>query len=179
VETASVATSQITFQDVLQLVELIKGSAGFSELRIRSGDIEIDLRRGASTAPIVADAQAPALSARAVPPTGTSAPPVEVGAAAPVSTAKARPSTRAASRQGASVVKAPMVGTIYRAPEPGARPFVEVGQEVAAGAQLCIIEVMKLMNAVVAERAGIVTEILVRDGEAVEFGQDLFVVSPR
>jgi acetyl-CoA carboxylase biotin carboxyl carrier protein len=174
-----VAASQITFQDVLQLVELIKGSAGFSELRIRSGDIEIDLRRGTSTAPIAADADAPALTARALSPPGASAVPVEVAAAAPASTAKARPATRAASRQGANVVTAPMVGTIYRAPEPGARPFVEVGQEVAAGAQLCIIEVMKLMNAVVAERAGTVTDILVRDGEAVEFGQDLFVVAPR
>jgi acetyl-CoA carboxylase biotin carboxyl carrier protein len=173
------AASQITFQDVLQLVELIKSSASFSELRIRSGDIEIDLRRGASTAPIAADANVPAVPARAVPPPPGSAPPVEVAAVAPVTNAMARPPTRAASRQGAEVVKAPMVGTIYRAPEPGARPFVDLGQQVAAGAQLCIIEVMKLMNAVVAESAGTVAEILVRDGEAVEFGQDLFVIAPR
>jgi acetyl-CoA carboxylase biotin carboxyl carrier protein len=80
--------------------------------------------------------------------------------------------------EGASVVKAPMVGTIYHAPEPGAAPFVALGQRVEAGTQLCIIEVMKLMNAVVAESAGTVSEILVGDGEAVGFGQDLYVIAP-
>jgi acetyl-CoA carboxylase biotin carboxyl carrier protein len=79
---------------------------------------------------------------------------------------------------GASVVRAPMVGTIYLAPEPGAASFVKIGQQVAAGDQLCIIEVMKLMNAVTAEQPGTVSDILAGDGEAVEFGQDLFVIAP-
>jgi len=78
-----------------------------------------------------------------------------------------------------SVVTAPMVGTIYHAAEPGAAPFVKVGQQVEAGDQLCIIEVMKLMNAVTAESGGTVSEILVGDGEAVEFGQHLYVIAPR
>jgi acetyl-CoA carboxylase biotin carboxyl carrier protein len=169
--------AQITFEDVLQLVELIKSSASFSELRIRSGDIEIDLKRGPPGPPIAAGATSAAARLESLP--VTTMPPAEVLAPAPIATAKARPSASTASRRGASVVKAPMVGTIYRAPEPGARPFVEVGQPVASGDQLCIIEVMKLMNAVVAESAGTVAEILVRDGEAVEFGQDLFVISPR
>ena len=78
-----------------------------------------------------------------------------------------------------SVVTAPMVGTIYQAAEPGAAPFVKVGQQVEAGDQLCIIEVMKLMNAVTAESGGTVSEILVGDGEAVDFGQHLYVIAPR
>ena len=167
--------AQISFQDVLQLVELVKSSANFSELRIRSGDLEIEVRRGVGGGPATADA----------PPAG--APSVR-GAARPVETAAAPapvpPSPIPAvvprpSRQGTDVVTAPMVGTIYLAPEPGAAPFVRVGQQVAAGDQLCIIEVMKLMNAVTAEQAGTVTEVLAGDGEAVEFGQGLFVVAPR
>jgi acetyl-CoA carboxylase biotin carboxyl carrier protein len=155
------SATPISFQDVLQLVELVKSSANFSELRIRSGDLEIDVRRGTGgplAAPIasVPEAVAPAASAPAPP-----------------------PSRPAAPRDGMSVVKAPMVGTIYHAPEPGAAPFVKVGQRVAAGDQLCIIEVMKLMNAVVAEEGGTVMEVLAGDGEAVEFGQDLFAIARR
>ncbi len=71
-----------------------------------------------------------------------------------------------------------MVGTVYRAPEPGAEPFVEVGQRVEAGDRLCIIEVMKLMNAIHADGAGTVADILFVDAEAVAFGQPLFVIAP-
>jgi acetyl-CoA carboxylase biotin carboxyl carrier protein len=71
-----------------------------------------------------------------------------------------------------------MVGTVYLAPEPGARPFVEIGQSVEADTQVCIVEVMKLMNSIVAGRKGVVSDILVDDGEAVEYGQPLFVITP-
>lgn len=83
------------------------------------------------------------------------------------------------TRAGASVVKAPMVGTVYRASEPGAAPFVTVGQSVSPGDPLCIIEVMKLMNSIAAECSGVVSDILVDDGQAVQHGQELFVISPR
>jgi acetyl-CoA carboxylase biotin carboxyl carrier protein len=148
------ARKPFDFQDVLQLVELIKSSATFSELRIRSGDLEIDLRRG------------PASSVSA---SGSSV------AAAPIGPP---PQKRAsAAREGVTIVTAPMVGTVYHAPEPGATPFVKVGQQIAAGDRLCIIEVMKLMNAIRAERAGTVVEILVDDAQAVAFGQELFVIA--
>lgn len=75
-------------------------------------------------------------------------------------------------------VKSPMVGTFYRAPAPGAPPFVEVGEEVKAGQILCIIEAMKVMNEIEAERPGIVRKILVNDGEPVEYGQVLFLLEP-
>jgi acetyl-CoA carboxylase biotin carboxyl carrier protein len=74
------------------------------------------------------------------------------------------------------VVKAPMVGTFYRAPSPGASPFVEVGQAVKEGEALCIIEAMKLLNEIEADKAGVVKEILVENGEPVEYGQPLFVI---
>lgn len=188
------SATQITFQEVLQLVELIKDSANFSELRIRSGDIEVELRRaswGPGPAPV--DGKAPfAPSPRADTGTVESPAPQQAGATAqdmsaadpraapgPSAARDAKASAPASGRAGAAVVQAPMVGTVYHAPEPGAPPFVRVGQRVAAGDQLCIIEVMKLMNAVTAECAGKVAEILVSDGEAVEFGQDLFVIEPR
>ena len=74
------------------------------------------------------------------------------------------------------VVKAPMVGTFYRASAPGAQPFVEIGQKVALGETLCVIEAMKLMNEIEADRAGTVTAILVENGQPVEYGEPLFVI---
>lgn len=70
-----------------------------------------------------------------------------------------------------------MVGTVYRASEPGATPFVSVGQSVSPDDPICIVEVMKLMNSIAAGCHGVVTEILVADGEAVAYGQELFVIS--
>jgi acetyl-CoA carboxylase biotin carboxyl carrier protein len=75
-----------------------------------------------------------------------------------------------------NVVKSPMVGTFYRAPSPGAKAFVEVGQAVKPGDTLCIIEAMKLLNEIEAEVAGEVKEILVENGQPVEYGQPLFVI---
>lgn len=74
-------------------------------------------------------------------------------------------------------VKAPMVGTFYRAPSPGAEPYVEVGSTVKAGDTLCIIEAMKLMNEIESDKAGVVKAILVENGQPVEFGQPLFVIA--
>ncbi|MFJ1299722.1 acetyl-CoA carboxylase, biotin carboxyl carrier protein [Bordetella genomosp. 5] len=74
------------------------------------------------------------------------------------------------------VVKAPMVGTFYRSPNPGAAPFIEVGQSVKEGDPLCIIEAMKLLNEIEADKSGVIKEILVENGEPVEYGQPLFVI---
>ncbi len=73
-------------------------------------------------------------------------------------------------------VKSPMVGTFYRAPSPGAKPFVEVGSTVTAGDTLCIIEAMKLMNEIEADKSGVVKAALVESGQAVEYGQALFII---
>ncbi len=178
---------QIDFQDVLALVELIKASSNFSEIRLRSGDVEIELRRnggaGFDTAPPSRAAAAAsavpseaALASRDLAPAAVAPMPAPKSAAAPAPASAEKPQT--ASRQGTTVIKSPMVGTVYLAPEPGAAPFVKVGQTVSPGDQLCIVEVMKLMNSIHAESHGVITEILVADGEAVEYAQELFVISP-
>jgi acetyl-CoA carboxylase biotin carboxyl carrier protein len=85
-------------------------------------------------------------------------------------------SRQAAEAAGQHRVTSPMVGTFYRSSSPGAGPFVSVGDTVAEGQTLCVIEAMKLMNEIPADKAGVVKEILVENGKAVEFGQALFVI---
>ncbi|HXY68469.1 MAG TPA: acetyl-CoA carboxylase biotin carboxyl carrier protein [Candidatus Methylomirabilis sp.] len=97
-------------------------------------------------------------------------------AAAPASAAPGAPPTAGGTRL--LEVKSPMVGTFYRAPEPGAEPYVKVGNRVTAGQTLCIIEAMKIMNELESEVTGAVREILVEDAQPVEFGQVLFRVEP-
>ena len=109
------------------------------------------------------------------------APPAPVYAApAPVATETAAASASAAPAAPialeADTVKSPMVGTFYRSPSPGSAVFVEVGQTVEQGQPLCIIEAMKLLNEIEADKAGVVKEILVNNGEPVEYGQPLFVI---
>jgi acetyl-CoA carboxylase biotin carboxyl carrier protein len=79
------------------------------------------------------------------------------------------------SRQG-HIMKSPMVGTFYRASAPGAKAFVDVGQSVAAGEIICIIEAMKLLNEIEADQAGVIKAVLVENGQPVEYGQPLFVI---
>lgn len=166
----------IDFQDLLTLVELIKSSSQFNEFKLRSGDVEIELRRTGNGMAAPAAVAAPATPAVAAAVPVAAPPPPAASASPPASKATPAPA-RQPSREGSTVVKAPMVGTVYRAAEPGAKPFVEVGQKVEADTQVCIIEVMKLMNSVVAEYAGVITEVLVEDGQTVEYGQELFVIS--
>ena len=84
----------------------------------------------------------------------------------------------AGTAAGAHLVRAPMVGTFYRAPAPGAKPFVEVGETVEAGQQVAVVEAMKLMNAIVADCAGTVAEVLVDDATPVEYDQPLIAIVP-
>lgn len=171
------AHDHLTYDDLLRIVELIKSSEQFSEFRLKVGDIEIELRRrpetGASrgTAPSP-PAMAPAPSA---PSTGSGArpPPIAVDAG-PRSAAYTAPTWR----PGSIVVRAPMVGTFYRSPEPGAPPFVEVGQAVEPDTTVCIIEVMKLMNSIPAGARGVVAQIFVENGTPVETQAPLIVIDP-
>ncbi len=97
------------------------------------------------------------------------APQQAVYAAAPVAAAPA-------AQDFSNAQKSPMVGTFYRAPSPSAPAFVEVGQSVKAGDTLCIIEAMKLMNEIEAEKSGVIKEILVENGQPVEYGEPLFII---
>jgi acetyl-CoA carboxylase biotin carboxyl carrier protein len=98
--------------------------------------------------------------------------PAQAAASAPANSAEA-PAPRRASEH---VVTAPMVGTFYASASPGAKAFVEIGDEVKVGQTLCIIEAMKMMNQIESDKAGRITSIMARNGDPVEFGQPLFVV---
>ena len=98
------------------------------------------------------------------------APPLTAAAAAPAAAVAAAPV------ETGHFVKSPMVGTFYRASSPGSKPLAEVGQAVKEGESICIIEAMKIMNEIEADKSGTITRVLVEDGRAVEFGQALFVI---
>jgi acetyl-CoA carboxylase biotin carboxyl carrier protein len=103
------------------------------------------------------------------------APPQAPGVAAPAAAVVA-PAPAAEPVETGHLVKSPMVGTFYRASSPGSRPLAEVGQTVKEGESICIIEAMKIMNEIEADKSGTITRVLVEDGRAVEFGQALFVI---
>jgi acetyl-CoA carboxylase biotin carboxyl carrier protein len=142
------------------LIDLVQNS-GISELEISEGEEKIRIAKQLAT------------------PAPTT---VMLGAAAPAA-APASPAPAAAAPAApppvpeGHVVKSPMVGTFYRSGSPGAPSFVEVGQTVKAGETLCIIEAMKLMNEIEADASGTVKEVLVENGQPVEFGQPLFVIA--
>jgi acetyl-CoA carboxylase biotin carboxyl carrier protein len=145
------------------LIELVE-SSGIAELEIQEGEERVRITRS----PVHAVAG----------PAGTGAPPPVHMSAAPVAVAPPgipEVPTAPVEPEG-HVVKSPMVGTFYRAASPGAKPFVEVGDTVGVGDALCIIEAMKLMNEIESDRAGVVKQILVENGQAVEFGQPLVVI---
>ncbi len=147
---------------VKKLIELLEES-GISEIEISEGDDSVRISRH----PPVAQTPWPAMAAMPF------APP-----AAPSGETAAEGGDR---KEGPPVpdghtVTAPMVGTFYTAPAPGAKPFVQVGSEVQAGDTLCIIEAMKMMNQIESDKTGRVVSILVENGEPVEFGQPLFII---
>ncbi|NVJ60641.1 MAG: acetyl-CoA carboxylase biotin carboxyl carrier protein [Gammaproteobacteria bacterium] len=144
---------------VKKLIELLEES-GVSEIEIKEGEESVRISR-ASSAP-VAYAHAPMAPAPA-----------------PVAQAHAEvPATPAAASNlpSGQPVKSPMVGTFYRSPSPGAKPFVEVGDTINKGDTLCIVEAMKMMNHIESEVSGTVKAILVDDAEPVEFDEVLFIV---
>ena len=151
--------SAADIQEIMRLVE----ASHFDELVLETEGMKIVLRRGAA----VAATLQPEVSAG---PVVASAP-----APAPLAPAAATAPSSSAARQA---VTAPMLGTFYRQPKPGAPPFVEVGSPVEADTVIGIIEVMKLMNTVRAGLKGRVTEIIAADGALVEFGETLLRVAP-
>lgn len=147
---------------VKKLIELLEES-GISEIEISEGEESVRISRYPRPG-MAAYAPQPAM---APPPAAPAAPPGP-GAPSEEPAPEAPPSGHA--------VTAPMVGTFYASSSPGARPFVEIGTEVAPGDTLCIIEAMKMMNQIESEVAGRVVSILVENGNPVEFGQTLFVI---
>ena len=138
---------------IKKLIELVEES-GITELEVQEEEGTVRISRAA-----------PAVAPAAI-----------QYAAAPVAPAAAAPAEAPAAEVSGHQVRSPMVGTFYRSPSPEAKAFVEVGQTVKVGDALCIVEAMKMMNRIEADKAGVVKAILVNDGEAVEFDQPLIVI---
>jgi acetyl-CoA carboxylase biotin carboxyl carrier protein len=148
---------------IKKLIELVEES-GIAELEISEGEESVRINRFGAT-PQMAPMQYAAPMAAPAP----AAPAASTEAAVAAAPAEAPAPT-------GHVVASPMVGTFYRSPSPEAKSFVEVGQSVSAGETLCIIEAMKMMNQIEADKSGVISAILVDDGAAVEFDQPLVVI---
>ena len=143
-----------------------------TEFKIKTEDMTLQLKRGGKqiAAPVVAPAILPA-----VPAVSSVAAPVPAAAEAPAPAAGAA-SASSASADRSKVIESPIVGTFYRSASPGGEPLVKVGMKVDADTTVCIVEAMKVMNEIKAEKTGTVKEVLVENGQPVEFGQPLFVL---
>jgi len=152
---------------IKKLIELLEES-GIAEIEIKEGEEAVRISRMPTGAGAVQPPQGTHLG-------GT---PSSTMAAAPGAGAEVAAAESAAQKPKPSehVITAPMVGTFYASPSPGAKPFVEIGDEIKVGQVLCIIEAMKMMNQIEADRAGRVASVMARNGDPVEFGQPLFVV---
>jgi len=145
-------------QDLIRELAALLKETDLTEIEVEQNDVRIRVARQVSVSAAVV------------------APPAPVAAVAPAPAPAAKPAG-ASDKPASGAVPSPMVGTAYRSPEPGATPFVEVGSSVREGQTVMIVEAMKTMNHIIAPRAGKVTEILVEDGQPVEYGEPLLVIS--
>ncbi len=143
------------------LIDLVQQS-GIAELEITEGEEKVRISRfGSPGAPTMMPQQQVAMPVAAMPMAEPAEPAAETAVPAEIES---------------HAVKSPMVGTFYRSSTPGAKPFVEVGQTVKTGETVCIIEAMKLLNEIEADRDGVIKAVLVENGQPVEYGQPLFVI---
>lgn len=147
---------------IKKLIELVEES-GITELEVQEEEGTVRISRAA---PAVAPAAIQYAAAPVVAPTPAAAPAQATAAAAPATS----------DELSGHLVRSPMVGTFYRSPSPEAKAFVEIGQSVKVGDALCIVEAMKMMNRIEADKAGVVKAILINDGDAVEFDEPLIVI---
>jgi acetyl-CoA carboxylase biotin carboxyl carrier protein len=151
---------------IKKLIELLEES-GIAEIEIKEGEEAVRISRMQANPPPPAYPQFTHFGPMPM----AAAPQLEAPAKAP-----ATESAPAKPKPNEHVITAPMVGTFYASPSPGAKAFIEIGDEIKVGQVLCIIEAMKMMNQIEADKAGKVTSIMARNGDPVEFGQPLFVV---
>ena len=144
------------------LIDLVSES-NVSELEITEAEGKVRIVKSAPVGAVAPMMQAAPVVTLAPAPTAAQAAPA---AAEPV----------VAAAPAGHVVKSPMVGTFYRASSPGAKPFVEVGAQIKEGEAICIVEAMKILNEIEADKSGTVTQILVENGQPVEYGQPLFII---
>ena len=149
---------------VKKLIELLEES-GIDEIEIKEGEESVRISRNRHIAQQPISYQAPVAA------------PAPTPVAAPAATEASSPAAPANDEPEGHKLLSPMVGTFYRSPSPEAKPFIEVGQSVKAGDTLCIVEAMKMMNQIEADRSGVVRAILVENAEPVEFDQPLIVIA--
>ena len=143
---------------VKKLIELLEES-NIAEIEIHEGEESVRISRASTVAPAVIAAPVAAPAAAVAPAAATDAAPP------------------AAREPEGHIIRSPMVGTFYRAPSPGAKPFVTQGQGVSNGETLCIIEAMKILNQIESDKSGKIVEILVENGQPVEYNEPLFVIA--
>ncbi|MBI3372574.1 MAG: acetyl-CoA carboxylase biotin carboxyl carrier protein [Betaproteobacteria bacterium] len=158
----------LTHNDVQNILKIIDEAEHLEEIELAYGDFRLHVRRHGAPAGGGAMHEAPAPAASAVPPATASAPPGV--AAAP------RAHAEPAVPEGMVAIRAPMLGTFYRAPSPGEKPFVELGQRVKASDTICLIEVMKLFNSITAGVDGRIAQILAENAALVEYRQILILI---
>lgn len=152
---------------IKKLIELLEES-GIAEIEIKEGEEAVRISRMPAAGTVPVYPQFTHVAASLPMPAQLEAQPKAAAPAAELPPAKPKVNEH--------VITAPMVGTFYSAPSPGAKAFIEIGDEIKVGQVLCIIEAMKMMNQIEADKAGKVTSIMARNGDPVEFGQPLFVV---
>ena len=160
---ADASTTDLTHDDVARILKIIDEAAHLDEVELEFAGLRLHVRRDASPGESVRRAAASAAAPVAAP-------------ASAVAPSKKTPIPQAEAPAGAVAVRAPMLGTFYRAPSPGEKPFVEVGQHVKAGDTVCLIEVMKLFNSISAGVDGTVVAIPAQNGVLVEYNQPLVYV---
>lgn len=153
----------LTEEEILQILRLVDAS-DLAEVEIETQGLRVIVRRG---------------GVPAIPPVPAQAPPAEAPSGTPPDPQPRPPVPGRADEEATLAIRAPLMGTFYQAPSPGARPFVAVGALVEKDTVVCIIEVMKLLQSVPAGVRGIVRAICVQDGQMVEEGQTLFLVEPQ
>ena len=153
---------------IKKMIELLEES-GIAEIEIKEGEETLRIAR-------VLPGQATYVTAAPVAAPLVPAPASAAAASAPAPAAPTQNGDGGGAAAGEHIVTAPMVGTYYSSPSPGAKTFVEMGDEVEVGQVLCIIEAMKMMNQIESERAGRIKAVLVKNGEPVEFDQPLFII---
>ena len=158
--------AQMDLRKLKTLIDLVSDS-NVSELEITEAEGKIRIVKGGGAQVYTQHSLAQ--------PMMMAAPPAPVAAAPSAAEAAASAAVAAAEAAG-HAIKSPMVGTFYRSASPGAKSFVEIGSQVKAGETICIIEAMKILNEIEADRAGTVTKILCENGQAVEYGQPLFMI---
>lgn len=161
-------------KEIKELIEFLI-EKDIAEFELERGDVKVRIKRGAPEAAAGTQDRIIAVHAASPPPIHTAT--VPAGHAAPVPSAPVEPGAK--PEEGLHMVHSPIVGTYYESPSPGSPPFVKVGDTVEAGQVLCIVEAMKLMNEIEADAAGEIVKMLVKNGQPIEYGQELFAIRPR